>query len=268
MFCPACGKEISGSVKYCPNCGCSLQTASSFTVIDAADSEALASITSIGPSVSSFDKYRLILVSRGTASVSDTQNAVADFLGYSDTEAAAFMTVMPVEIACGLSSVQARYLAQAFSEYGIEVTIVDENDSYVDLTDNTSDSLFSNTGALLASAAAVLGTISIANRVTNYRRYKRRSILDWLFRPKIRRPEPVKPRRHHIERVQPRIRRPRPASGPNSQVRSAKNVQEHAQFNRHSHTSDKINMRAGRTGRPDAGHSHEAGRDKPRDRKK
>ena len=58
-----------------------------------------------------------------------------------------------------------------------------EDLAIVYLSKNASGSLFDVDGSLLAKAAAVIGALTIANRVTSYKTIKKPSLLERIFRP-------------------------------------------------------------------------------------
>ncbi len=169
MFCPNCGKEIIQIVNFCPFCGYSLQESPSTAV----------SLTS--SSVSS-GTYGLVLVSCGTCSESVTADLLEDIFGYSDSYAKNLIREAPVEIGQKMSESEASYVAQVFSEYGIEVSVINENDEYIDLSKNAVSSIFNSDGSLIAAAAAMIGALSVANRVTSYRRFKKPSLITRIFK--------------------------------------------------------------------------------------
>ena len=121
---------------------------------------------------------------------------MSDLLGYTKTTAAELLREVPVEIADELTELQAVTVAQALSEYGMEVTIVDENDAYVDFSGRSKSSVFEADGMLINSAMTILATLTAANRVHRYRRYRRPSFFNLLFRPQYKVVQPVHIRRH------------------------------------------------------------------------
>lgn len=166
MYCPYCGTQLSDGVNYCPNCGAPV---------------AAATITSITANRADGD-YRLILLNRGTCTKTQTVELLEDLLGYSTSLATQLYAGMPIEIAEGLTETQARYLAQAFAEYGVQVSIYDQYDEYVDLQAASDTSIFNSDGSLIAAALAVLTGISAVNRVNSFRRYKKPGLLERIFR--------------------------------------------------------------------------------------
>ena len=80
-----------------------------------------------------------------------------DVFGYTDEESSNLISMMPVVVGENLTSQEATTVAQMFTEYGMEVSITDKEDKYVDLTGNAKTSVFDSAGKLLSSAAAVIG---------------------------------------------------------------------------------------------------------------
>ena len=225
-YCSYCGSSVNNNANYCPNCGGALSGGTKDVM------------TVYGEPVDLDTGYRIILFSRGTCSLKTAREVLCDLLGYTTSTSDDLLSNMPIEVADELTELQAITIAQALSEYGMEVTIVDENDQYVDFNDKAKSSVFDSTGSLIASAVAALATLSAANRVHRYRRYKKPSLLQLLFRPRYVVPVPVVHKRrnvvHHPEpRYRYEVRKPqpmmmtkpkpdynsRPASKPSSNIR-------------------------------------------------
>lgn len=183
MYCQNCGASVSSNANFCPNCGKSLST----TSLSTAFSSTIAS--------SGNGDYRLVLVDNGTCSKNNTEELLCDLLGYNEEDADRFVEYAPVEVADNLSELQARTLAQVFTEYGCQMLVMDESGDVVDITNKADSSVFDLDGNLLAKAAAVIGGLTLLNKVTSYRRYKKTSLLERVFRPRYK-VEPPKPRRH------------------------------------------------------------------------
>ena len=116
----------------------------------------------------------------------------------------------PVVVGERLTTKEAQTVAQLLTEYGVQVSITNQSDQYVDLTDNASTSVFDSAGNLLSSVAAVIGALTVGNRIRSYRRYKKPSLLERIFnigykpespkyrrnfRPPVNNPAPPEPRR-------------------------------------------------------------------------
>ncbi|HCK87353.1 MAG TPA: hypothetical protein DHW39_00935, partial [Erysipelotrichaceae bacterium] len=159
--------------------------------------------------INSSAEYQIILVSKGSCSTSTLKDLLADVFGCTSVQAASLISSIPVQIAQNLSEEEASVIAQMFSEYGAEVTILDENQTYVDLSRNASSSIFSSDGSLLAKASAVIGALTIANRVTSYTTIRKPSLFESIFRPLF---QPKPPKRYVPVRqpAKPMIHEPKP----------------------------------------------------------
>lgn len=186
MYCSNCGNQVQDHANFCPNCGQSLTQATLPTV--SASSTLSTSIASSGSG-----DYRLVFVDRDDCSEADAENLMMDLLGYDAEDADQFVELAPIEIADNLSLIQARTLAQAFTEYGCQVTVLDDSGDIVDISDKATSSVFDIDGNLVLKAAGILGALTLVNKVTSYRRYKKTSLLERIFRPK-----------YHVVRPRPR----------------------------------------------------------------
>jgi len=205
MYCPNCGKEITGSANFCPSCGQKLTDSTTALV----ESSKLVSVSD------SDQKYGLILVDEGDCEKSVVGDLLEDVFGYSSSEADRLVAKAPVEIATGLTEEEAAVVAQMFAEYGIEVSIHDEDEKLVDLSSKAVKSVFNTDGTLIASAVAVIASLTALNRVSSYKRYKKPSLLERIFRPLF---TPAKPT--HVRRVRPKIERePEPVMSRNAGFR-------------------------------------------------
>ena len=213
MYCPNCGTNLTAQTNLCPNCGAALQSAST-------------SVSLINKAVASAadeNKYSLILVSRGTCDAVRAGDLLEDVFGYTDEESGNLVKNAPVVVGENLTADEAATVAQFYTEYGMDVSVTDDEDRYIDLSDRASSSIFGSDGSLLKTAAAVIGAITVANRITSYRRYKKPSLLDRIFRLRYT-PAPPEYRRNFRRKIDlndipPRktIRKPaapRPAAAP------------------------------------------------------
>ncbi|MBQ5343081.1 MAG: zinc ribbon domain-containing protein [Oscillospiraceae bacterium] len=223
MYCGNCGAELTEQTNFCPYCGSRLQNATpSMSLYNKASSAAR-----------STNVYNLVLVSTGTLDRISAGDLLEDVFGYTDEESSNLISMMPVVVGENLTSQEATTVAQMFTEYGMEVSITDKEDKYVDLTGNAKTSVFDSAGKLLSSAAAIIGALTVANRITTYRRYKRPSLIERLFRiaykpyppvyrryfrPYIVTPKPAPPRRT-IRKPAPIHRTPMMSPGPNGHNR-------------------------------------------------
>ncbi|MCD7767396.1 MAG: zinc ribbon domain-containing protein [Oscillospiraceae bacterium] len=179
-FCPQCGAQTGAGMRFCLSCGAALAAAA--VPVD----------TVAAPG----SDYRLILISCGGCSRTQAQSLLRDTLGYTATEARTLTAEAPIEIACALTGQQALYLAQLFSEYGMQLGVTDGAGNYVDISDRASSSVFTASGALLATVTATLATIGAANRVRSFLRWERPAPPRYLFAPRYRSaPPPPRPKR-------------------------------------------------------------------------
>ncbi|MBR4461681.1 MAG: zinc ribbon domain-containing protein [Erysipelotrichaceae bacterium] len=192
-YCTYCGSAMEDNANYCPNCGGEAYDAGAEQPL-AAEPEDL----DVG--------YRIVLFSRGTCSLKTTKEVLCDLLGYTTSTVEDLLENMPVEVADELTELQAVTIAQVLAEYGMEITIVDENNNYVDLSSKAKTSVFDSSGSMLDSTLRTLATLSALNRVHRYRRYRRPSLLSLLFMPSYVRPRPVHVRRHINLDPEPRKR--------------------------------------------------------------
>ena len=172
MYCKNCGAELTEQSNFCPYCGSALQnTTTSISLLNKAASTAQAA-----------NEYNLVLVSRGSCDATMAGDLLEDVFGYTDAESANLVKMAPVIVGENLTAEEAATVAQLYTEYGLQVSVTDSKDQYVDLTGKATASVFDNSVKLLAGVAAVIGTLTIANRISSYKRYKKPSLLDRLFR--------------------------------------------------------------------------------------
>ena len=138
MFCSNCGTRLGSGVNFCPNCG--------------------TRVTALQPG------NMVMLVSLGTSNRNTAAALLTRICGYTDDDALLIADSAPITVARGLTEAQARYLAQALAEYGIEVSVYDGTGWREWESANTS--VWDNSGSLLASVASALGLLDIGNRVT------------------------------------------------------------------------------------------------------
>ncbi|MBQ8093171.1 MAG: zinc ribbon domain-containing protein [Clostridia bacterium] len=174
-FCPNCGTQVSADANFCPNCG-SKQTA----------------VTQPVNTVMPDAIYRVILVDKGDCTKALAKEVLRDLIGYTLTNAGALVDAMPVEIARNLTRDQAVYVSQVLTDYGMNTAISDNKNAYVDFSRYAARSIFSDSGAFLTDAAAVLGTLSALNQVTSITRWSQPNPFSFLFRTEKRRTPPPK----------------------------------------------------------------------------
>ena len=183
MYCQNCGASIASNANFCPNCGKSVTT----TALSTSYNTTIAS--------SGNGDYRLVLVDNGSCTKNNTEELLCDLLGYNEEDADRFVEYAPVEVADNLSELQARTLAQVFTEYGCQMLVMDDQGDIVDIDDKADSSVFDLDGNLLAKAAAIIAGLTLLNKVTSYRRYKKPSLLERIFKPRYK-VVPPKPRRY------------------------------------------------------------------------
>ena len=142
MFCSNCGIQLPGGVNFCPNCGTRVSV-----VKNTVNPGNMVMLVSLGSST------------RGTAAA-----LLSRICGYSDEDALLIADSAPITVARGLNDAQARYLAQALAEYGMEVSVYDGVGWRE--WESSSTSVWDQTGSLLASVASALGLLGLGNRIT------------------------------------------------------------------------------------------------------
>ena len=190
MFCSNCGYELTDSMNFCPCCGAALNTSSS-----------VSAVTNPG----TVSGYHLSLMSLGSCPKNEAADLLEDLIGYDAMMAEAITEEVPCEIAEGLTAVQAKALAQALTEYGMKITVYDENENCVNVNEETTESVFNKDGSLLAGIAAVFAGITALNRLTKPKPVKKPSFWEWLFKPKyVRTAKPVHVRRNVQRKPEPK----------------------------------------------------------------
>lgn len=213
-YCPNCGNPVNIGDRFCANCGTPIQTVAVTTPVT----------TAVNPAART--DYRIVLVSRGTCSRAVAIDMLTDLLSYTDADAARIIDNAPMEVALGLTAIQAQYISQAITEYGMQVAIYN-NDGYVDMGSKATQSVFNNDGSFLSAVASVLTGLTIGNRVSTFNRWTQPAPV--LFRPVYRRvaPPPTYRRRRAapkpapipvVRHNPPPMPRPVPAPAPSHTV--------------------------------------------------
>ncbi|MBR1561482.1 MAG: zinc ribbon domain-containing protein, partial [Clostridia bacterium] len=187
-YCPNCGGAVNVGDRFCANCGTAIQTVTTVAT------------TAVNPAAR--NDYRVVLVSRGTCSRAVAIDMLSDLLGYTDPDAARIVDNAPMEAALGLTAIQAQYISQAITEYGMQVAIYN-NDGYVDMGSKATASVYNSDGSFLSAVAGVLTGLTLGNRVSTFNPWTKPAPI--LFRPVYHRPaQPTSYRR----------RRPAPKPAP------------------------------------------------------
>ena len=198
MYCGNCGAELTAQSNFCPYCGAALQIVTpSVSLLNKAVSAA-----------KDTNQYSLVLVSQGTCDAVMAGDLLEDVFGYTDAESANLVKMAPVVVGENLTAEEAATVAQMYTEYGMDVSVTDRQDQYVDLTGKANSSIFDSSGSLLAGAAAIIGALTVANRISSYRRFKKPSLLERLFRINYK-PAPPKYHRSFRPRLDPMLVEPR-----------------------------------------------------------
>ena len=193
MYCSHCGAELTGNVNFCPYCGTSVQE--ELTTAIALSNKAVST-------AAEEDEYNLVLVSCGTCNKTTVGDLLEDIFGYTDSESTNLIKMVPVVVGQNLTATEAGTVAQMLTEYGAQVSVTNENDQYVDLTQNANRSIFDSNGNLIKSAIAIIGALTVANRITSYKRYKKPSLIERLFKLQYE-PEPPAYRRNFRPHLDP-----------------------------------------------------------------
>ena len=134
-------------------------------------------------------------MSTGTCNAVTAGDLLEDIFGYTDSESSNLIRMAPVVVGENLTAEEAATVAQMLTEYGIEVSVTDNDDRFVDLSGKANRSVFDSSGKLLSSAAAIIGALTVGNRIRAYRRFRRPSLVERLFHINYR-PVPVVYHRH------------------------------------------------------------------------
>lgn len=204
-FCPYCGGQLVPGASFCPGCGAQV------TAVAAA---APAYPVQAAPVVNTAPAdYSLVLVSLGSCRKSYADDVLEDLLGYTNAEAAQLIRAVPTQIAQYLTAEQATYLAQALTEYGMQV-VVYCGQNVVDVGQYATHSVFNTDGSFVTTALTALAGLTVANRLTRFVRWDRPSLLERIFAPRYTVVEPPR----HIRRTVRRAPEPAPRRDPAPRV--------------------------------------------------
>ncbi len=225
VYCEYCGQLIEADARFCVSCG-----APAPTVQGISEQASSGQGTTI---VSGSGNYSVILTSLGTCARAAAADLLEDTLGYSEPESADLFLMLPAQIAQRLSSQQANYLAQALTEYGMEVSVSNGNE-YVTINEaDKTQSVFDMGGSFLGKVLSVLGTITGFNRMRKFRRLEDPNLFAHPYRPRTYHPAPPVHVRRNIRTAVPQG----PVPGKPQDFPSARQVAVHeTNHTRHPHT--------------------------------
>ena len=208
-FCTHCGGQLQSDANFCPYCGQPVAAAAAPVVN-----------TPVMP-VAGAQDYSLVLVSSGNCPRSSADDVLEDVLGYTSAESNMLVQAIPTQIAQNLTMQQAQYIAQALTEYGMQVAVY-SGANCVDLGQYATGSVFNSDGSFVAGALAALATLGLANRVSRFARWSHPTPLMSLFAPRYRPPAPPRHVRRKVRRYEPPRPAPRPAAHPGPAPRSTR----------------------------------------------
>ena len=250
-YCEYCGQLIETGARFCASCGAPVPAEQN--VQDTTVSGQGATIVSGG------GNYSVILTSLGTCTEAAAADLLEDTLGYSENESADLFEMLPAQIAQMLTRQQANYLAQAMTEYGMEVSV--SNGSEYITIDETSDeqSVFEKSGSFLGKVLTVLGTITGLNRMRKFCRLDDPRLFAKPYRTRTYHPAPPVHVRRNVRKAAPQ--NPAPAAPrsshlaqPSPKTGNMHGRPSHSQQNNPAHDRLQGHM-PGPDGRHDANHS-------------
>lgn len=200
-FCSQCGAAVTANMRFCPSCGCQLagETALSTQVSEEAYTSAVQPLE--------YGDFKVVLISSGACGTADALALLEDILGYTSAKARSILRAVPTEVAQNLTLTQAQYIAQALTEYGMEVSVTNAAGNYVDVSDTARASVFDTAGNFIPAVASALALLGVANRIDRIRRWSPDGPPPPPFRLGFRRPAP----RMHFRRPAPPVKAaPRP----------------------------------------------------------
>ena len=156
-YCTHCGGQIPPDASFCPYCGqpaAQQITAGDPAPVVPAQPVTVSEPTPVMPAYSAPD-YSLVLVSLGTCRRTYADDVLQDIMGYSAAEAKLIVRQVPVQIAQSLTIEQAQYIAQALTEYGMQVAIYLGSEP-IDLGQRATSSVFNSDGSFVTGVLAAL----------------------------------------------------------------------------------------------------------------
>ena len=177
-FCSNCGVQITGTENFCPSCGTPLKTAGK-------------TVPMPEPAIPGEAQYRVILADKGDCTKALTKDVLRDLMGYTLADAGALIDAMPVVVAQNLTRSQAMMVSEVLTDYGMNASVCDRRNAYVNFGPSELKPVFSSRGTMLAGASAILRTLTKENQVDRIIRWSQPNLLDFLFRPPVRRETPL-----------------------------------------------------------------------------
>lgn len=194
MYCKYCGAPVTPDARFCASCGAPVDAEA---IVPAAET-APVTVSAPAPYDDGAMDYSVVLYSIGTCARSYADDLLVDILGYTGSEARQILRVLPTEIARLLTFQQAQYVAQALTEYGMQVVVL-KGDAEIDIAPYATSTVYNSDGSFLSGVLTALAAITAANRVRSFRRWTRTSLLSLLFTPRYRWTQP-----RHVRHIQQR----------------------------------------------------------------
>ena len=204
-YCQYCGAPVAPDANFCSSCGAPVPAEA---IVPAAETAPVAAPAPAPYDDGSMD-FSVVLYSIGTCARSYADDLLVDVLGYTGSEARKILRVLPTEIARLLTFRQAQYIAQALTEYGMQVVVL-KGDAEIDIAPYATGSVYNSDGSFLSGVLTALASITVANRIRSFRRWTRTSLLSMLFAPRYRWTQPKHVRHIQARPVVTRIPEPAP----------------------------------------------------------
>ena len=192
-YCQYCGAPVAPDARFCSSCGAPIPAEA---IVPAA--ETVPVVAAPAPYDDGAMDFSVVLYSIGTCARSYADDLLVDILGYTGSEARQILRVLPTEIARLLTFRQAQYIAQALTEYGMQVVVL-KGDAEIDIAPYAKGSVYNSDGSFLSGVLTALASITVANRIRSFRRWTRTSLLSMLFAPRYRWTQPK-----HVRHIQKR----------------------------------------------------------------
>ncbi|MBQ6321486.1 MAG: zinc ribbon domain-containing protein [Lachnospiraceae bacterium] len=191
-YCEYCGQAIETGSRYCSSCGAPAPAQAETTTATATSTTS----SNADPTmVTGSGDYSLVLISLGTCTKAAASDLLEDTLGYTDSQSEELFSMLPAQVAQQLTQQQATYLAQAMTEYGMEVSASNAN-GYISLNTSETESVYDSNGSFLGKVASVLGVITGINRMRKFRKLYNPVHYAKPYRPETYHPQPPK----HVRR--------------------------------------------------------------------